>query len=182
MSVCYLEQHFPSPISASWMGRIKSTFSLLSDMFCFLCPTSLAVAQKECRKQGEKKQPKATKASPPLSVPALSRQTQNAGGVVFLALSSCPTFENCYFLGGKGKKKIPAAKSFECFLLPCFLGPSCSTTGCPCLHSKFNHQNIVRCIGVSLQALPRFILLELMAGGDLKSFLRETRPRPVRKE
>lgn len=47
----------------------------------------------------------------------------------------------------------------------------------PC--SKFNHQNIVRCIGVSLQALPRFILLELMAGGDLKSFLRETRPRPV---
>ncbi|KAK7806192.1 hypothetical protein U0070_017532 [Myodes glareolus] len=45
--------------------------------------------------------------------------------------------------------------------------------------SKFNHQNIVRCIGVSLQALPRFILLELMAGGDLKSFLRETRPRPV---
>ncbi|XP_068531970.1 ALK tyrosine kinase receptor isoform X3 [Anas acuta] len=44
--------------------------------------------------------------------------------------------------------------------------------------SKFNHQNIVRCIGVSLQALPRFILLELMAGGDLKSFLRKTRPRP----
>ncbi|XP_077138227.1 ALK tyrosine kinase receptor [Ranitomeya variabilis] len=43
--------------------------------------------------------------------------------------------------------------------------------------SKFNHQNIVRCIGVSLQALPRFILLELMAGGDLKSFLRQTRPR-----
>uniref|UniRef100_A0A672LAS5 Tyrosine-protein kinase receptor n=1 Tax=Sinocyclocheilus grahami TaxID=75366 RepID=A0A672LAS5_SINGR len=43
--------------------------------------------------------------------------------------------------------------------------------------SKFSHQNIVRCIGVSLQTLPRFILLELMAGGDLKSFLRETRPR-----
>ncbi|XP_028995578.1 ALK tyrosine kinase receptor isoform X2 [Betta splendens] len=43
--------------------------------------------------------------------------------------------------------------------------------------SKFSHQNIVRCIGVSLQAMPRFILLELMAGGDLKTFLRETRPR-----
>ncbi|KAK0132562.1 ALK tyrosine kinase receptor [Merluccius polli] len=43
--------------------------------------------------------------------------------------------------------------------------------------SKFSHQNIVCCIGVSLKALPRFILLELMAGGDLKSFLRETRPR-----
>ncbi|XP_062413159.1 ALK tyrosine kinase receptor isoform X2 [Pungitius pungitius] len=43
--------------------------------------------------------------------------------------------------------------------------------------SKFSHQNIVRCVGVSLQAMPRFILLELMTGGDLKSFLRETRPR-----
>lgn len=50
---------------------------------------------------------------------------------------------------------------------------------CWCLRSKFNHQNIVRCIGVSLQAMPRFILLELMAGGDLKTFLRETRPRLV---
>uniref|UniRef100_A0A3B3DBN6 ALK receptor tyrosine kinase n=1 Tax=Oryzias melastigma TaxID=30732 RepID=A0A3B3DBN6_ORYME len=45
--------------------------------------------------------------------------------------------------------------------------------------SKFSHQNIVRCIGVCLQAMPRFILLELMAGGDLKTFLRETRPRLV---
>lgn len=45
--------------------------------------------------------------------------------------------------------------------------------------SKFSHQNIVHCIGVCLQAMPRFILLELMAGGDLKTFLRETRPRLV---
>ncbi|XP_056333158.1 tyrosine-protein kinase receptor [Danio aesculapii] len=43
--------------------------------------------------------------------------------------------------------------------------------------SKFSHQNIVRCIGVSLQILPRFILLELMTGGDMKSFLRLNRPR-----
>ncbi|XP_072106831.1 tyrosine-protein kinase receptor [Mobula birostris] len=43
--------------------------------------------------------------------------------------------------------------------------------------SKFNHQNIVQCIGVSLQALPRFILLELMSGGDMKTFLRENRPK-----
>ncbi|KAL0969304.1 hypothetical protein UPYG_G00225290 [Umbra pygmaea] len=43
--------------------------------------------------------------------------------------------------------------------------------------SKFSHQNIVRCIGVSLQLLPRFILLELMTGGDLKSFLRQNRPK-----
>ncbi|XP_029141681.1 leukocyte tyrosine kinase receptor-like [Protobothrops mucrosquamatus] len=43
--------------------------------------------------------------------------------------------------------------------------------------SKFSHQNIVQCIGVSLQTLPRFILLELMTGGDMKSFLRQNRPR-----
>ncbi|XP_015194744.2 tyrosine-protein kinase receptor [Lepisosteus oculatus] len=43
--------------------------------------------------------------------------------------------------------------------------------------SKFNHQNIVRCIGVSLQTLPRFILLELMTGGDMKTFLRQNRPK-----
>lgn len=49
-----------------------------------------------------------------------------------------------------------------------------------CSCSKFSHQNIVRCVGVSLQAMPRFILLELMTGGDLKTFMRETRPRPVR--
>ncbi|KAM9354854.1 tyrosine-protein kinase receptor [Pholidichthys leucotaenia] len=43
--------------------------------------------------------------------------------------------------------------------------------------SKFSHDNIVRCIGVSLNILPRFILLELMTGGDMKSFLRRNRPR-----
>ncbi|KAJ7988947.1 hypothetical protein DPEC_G00314470 [Dallia pectoralis] len=43
--------------------------------------------------------------------------------------------------------------------------------------SKFSHGNIVRCIGVSLQMLPRFILLELMTGGDMKSFLRQNRPK-----
>ncbi|KAJ0062662.1 hypothetical protein NL108_004273, partial [Boleophthalmus pectinirostris] len=45
--------------------------------------------------------------------------------------------------------------------------------------SKFSHENIVRCIGVSLNILPRFILLELMTGGDMKSFLRQHRPRSV---
>uniref|UniRef100_A0A8C6VV77 Tyrosine-protein kinase receptor n=1 Tax=Nothobranchius furzeri TaxID=105023 RepID=A0A8C6VV77_NOTFU len=43
--------------------------------------------------------------------------------------------------------------------------------------SKFSHENIVRCVGVSLSILPRFILLELMTGGDMKSFLRQNRPR-----
>ncbi|XP_020864930.2 LOW QUALITY PROTEIN: leukocyte tyrosine kinase receptor [Phascolarctos cinereus] len=42
--------------------------------------------------------------------------------------------------------------------------------------SKFSHQNIVRCVGLSLRATPRLILLELMAGGDMKTFLRHSRP------
>ncbi|XP_072479972.1 leukocyte tyrosine kinase receptor isoform X2 [Notamacropus eugenii] len=42
--------------------------------------------------------------------------------------------------------------------------------------SKFSHQNIVRCVGLSLRATPRLILLELMTGGDMKSFLRHSRP------
>uniref|UniRef100_G1TR20 Tyrosine-protein kinase receptor n=1 Tax=Oryctolagus cuniculus TaxID=9986 RepID=G1TR20_RABIT len=42
--------------------------------------------------------------------------------------------------------------------------------------SKFSHRNIVRCVGLSLRAAPRLILLELMSGGDMKSFLRHSRP------
>ncbi|KAM5243480.1 LOW QUALITY PROTEIN: leukocyte tyrosine kinase receptor [Hipposideros larvatus] len=41
--------------------------------------------------------------------------------------------------------------------------------------SKFSHQNIVRCVGLSLQAAPR-LTLELMSVGDMKSFLRHSRP------
>ncbi|EEC01164.1 leukocyte tyrosine kinase receptor, putative [Ixodes scapularis] len=47
-----------------------------------------------------------------------------------------------------------------------------------CIMSKFNHPNIVRFIGVCFEKMPRFIVLELLAGGDLKSFLRESRPKP----
>ncbi|XP_066969584.1 tyrosine-protein kinase receptor [Macrobrachium rosenbergii] len=46
--------------------------------------------------------------------------------------------------------------------------------------SKFNHPNIVHFIGVCFDILPRFIVLELLSGGDLKSFLREARPKPDR--
>ncbi|XP_012251030.2 ALK tyrosine kinase receptor isoform X2 [Athalia rosae] len=46
--------------------------------------------------------------------------------------------------------------------------------------SKFNHPNIVHFIGVSFDNHPRYIVLELLAGGDLKNFLREERPRPDR--
>lgn len=41
--------------------------------------------------------------------------------------------------------------------------------------SKFKHRNIVRFIGVCFEKMPRFIVLELLAGGDLKTFLRESR-------
>nr|ALV82496.1 Alk [Leptinotarsa decemlineata] len=46
--------------------------------------------------------------------------------------------------------------------------------------SKFNHPNIVHFIGVCFNKHPRFIVLELLSGGDLKNFLRESRPKPVR--
>ena len=46
--------------------------------------------------------------------------------------------------------------------------------------SKFNHANVVHFIGVCFEEHPRFIVLELLAGGDLKKFLRESRPKPVR--
>ncbi|VDN41089.1 unnamed protein product [Gongylonema pulchrum] len=43
--------------------------------------------------------------------------------------------------------------------------------------SKFRHENICELMGVCFDATPRLIILELLAGGDLKSFLRESRPR-----
>ncbi|KAM3968747.1 LOW QUALITY PROTEIN: anaplastic lymphoma kinase [Aphomia sociella] len=46
--------------------------------------------------------------------------------------------------------------------------------------AKFNHPNIVHLIGVCFDRHPRFIVLELLAGGDLKNFLRESRPKPER--
>ena len=45
--------------------------------------------------------------------------------------------------------------------------------------SKFIHPNIVLFIGVCFDKHPRFIILELLAGGDLKTFLRESRSKPV---
>lgn len=47
--------------------------------------------------------------------------------------------------------------------------------------AKFNHPNIVHLIGVCFDRHPRFIVLELLAGGDLKNFLREGRNKPVSK-
>uniref|UniRef100_T1PG83 protein kinase C n=1 Tax=Musca domestica TaxID=7370 RepID=T1PG83_MUSDO len=46
--------------------------------------------------------------------------------------------------------------------------------------AKFNHPNMVHLIGVCFDRHPRFIVLELLAGGDLKNFLREGRHKPER--
>ncbi|KAL3985429.1 Protein tyrosine kinase family protein [Acanthocheilonema viteae] len=43
--------------------------------------------------------------------------------------------------------------------------------------SKFRHENICEFMGVCFDVTPRLIVLELLAGGDLKSFLRECRPK-----
>ncbi|XP_076442122.1 ALK tyrosine kinase receptor-like isoform X2 [Babylonia areolata] len=42
--------------------------------------------------------------------------------------------------------------------------------------SKFHHPNIVHFLGVCFEQHPRYIVLELLDGGNLKSFLRENRP------
>uniref|UniRef100_W5NKM5 Tyrosine-protein kinase receptor n=1 Tax=Lepisosteus oculatus TaxID=7918 RepID=W5NKM5_LEPOC len=46
------------------------------------------------------------------------------------------------------------------------------------LMSQFDHPNILKLLGVCLLNEPQYILLELMEGGDLRSFLREARAKP----
>ncbi|XP_050988520.1 proto-oncogene tyrosine-protein kinase ROS isoform X2 [Labeo rohita] len=48
--------------------------------------------------------------------------------------------------------------------------------------SQFNHPNILRLIGVCLRNEPHYLILELMEGGDLRSYLRGARPTANRKE
>jgi len=48
-----------------------------------------------------------------------------------------------------------------------------------CTFSKFDHTNIVKLIGVCFDTRPYYIVLELLEGGDLKTFLREVRPQQV---
>jgi serine/threonine protein kinase len=48
-------------------------------------------------------------------------------------------------------------------------------------YSKFNHKNIVRCLGITSDAKGELLLvLELMEGGDLKKYLRSHIQREVR--
>ncbi|XP_002006595.2 ALK tyrosine kinase receptor [Drosophila mojavensis] len=46
--------------------------------------------------------------------------------------------------------------------------------------AKFNHPNMVHLIGVCFDRQPYYIVLELLAGGDLQKFLRENRNTPER--
>ncbi|KAL4238089.1 hypothetical protein ACF0H5_002801 [Mactra antiquata] len=41
--------------------------------------------------------------------------------------------------------------------------------------SKFMHKNVVKCLGVCFEEHPRYIILELLEGGDLRTFLRDSR-------
>lgn len=45
--------------------------------------------------------------------------------------------------------------------------------------SNFKHEHILSLLGVCLDNDPQFIILELMEGGDLLSFLRNSRPSVV---
>ncbi|XP_058604533.1 proto-oncogene tyrosine-protein kinase ROS-like isoform X3 [Onychostoma macrolepis] len=50
------------------------------------------------------------------------------------------------------------------------------------LMSQFNHPNILRLLGVCLLNEPHYLILELMEGGDLRSYLRAARPTTSHKE
>lgn len=45
--------------------------------------------------------------------------------------------------------------------------------------SKFTHPNVVHLIGVCFEAHPRFLVIELLAGGDLRAWLRTQRTAAV---
>jgi len=50
------------------------------------------------------------------------------------------------------------------------------------LMSNFKHEHIIQLLGVCLDNDPQFIILELMEGGDLLSYLRASRPSVVSSE
>ena len=50
------------------------------------------------------------------------------------------------------------------------------------LMSNFKHEHILQLLGVCLDNDPQFIILELMEGGDLLSYLRASRPSVVSDE
>ena len=46
--------------------------------------------------------------------------------------------------------------------------------------ANFDHENIVKLIGICLDNDPNFLILELMEGGDLLTYLRNCRPTTAR--
>jgi len=48
-------------------------------------------------------------------------------------------------------------------------------------HSNFNHENIVKVLGVCVDNDPVYIIMELMPAGDLLKFLRDAKREHVRK-
>lgn len=52
---------------------------------------------------------------------------------------------------------------------------------CVCVLSQFDHSNILRLLGVCVLNEPQYLILELMEGGDLRSYLRGARPSVVRR-
>ena len=47
-------------------------------------------------------------------------------------------------------------------------------------HSNFNHENIVKVLGVCVDNDPVYIIMELMPAGDLLKFLRDAKREHVR--
>ncbi|KAI6236814.1 Tyrosine-protein kinase receptor [Aphelenchoides besseyi] len=41
------------------------------------------------------------------------------------------------------------------------------------------HKNIIKFYGVAFEALPNYIVIEFMEGGDMRAFLRDSRPKPL---
>lgn len=60
-------------------------------------------------------------------------------------------------------------------ILTRFLSLSCYPACLFSPFSKFNHPNIVKQLGVCLLNEPQYIILELMEGGDLLTYLRKAR-------
>lgn len=50
---------------------------------------------------------------------------------------------------------------------------------CVLLFSKFDHPHILKLLGVCLLNEPQYLILELMEGGDLLSYLRGARKQKV---
>ena len=95
--------------------------------------------------------------------------------------SSLPTKVSIFFIFDQLRRILSFNKSFLSYSLTDSISISAEMDFLmeALIMSKFIHPNIVHFIGVCFDKHPRFIILELLAGGDLKTFLRESRSKPV---